>query len=673
MMKTFGYYRMAAVSPRVRVAQVDYNVAGLIAQMRVADSKGAAVVVFPELCITGSSCGDLFLQPCLQRTALMGLRRFAEQTAECSAVAVVGLPLAVGESLYNVAAVVRGGKVLGFVPKSVLPNGRDMYEGRQFRPAGDLRESVVSLPWCGEVPIGTDLLFCGEYDFIFGVEIGSDLWSVIPPGSFLALQGARLIVNPSAGNEVVGSADYRRSLVLQQSARCMAAYVLSAAGVGESTQDGVQGGHALIADNGKLVSENERFTRDGSIIYADVDLSRLANLRMASGTFGNERSCARLAPVRRIPLGEVNETMDLSYALLDSRPFVPSPEKMETQCEEVLNIQAAALAKRVEHSRAQTLVLGVSGGLDSTLALLVCVRACRLLGLDPSCILAVTMPGFGTTGRTYNNSIAMMRAMGVTSKEVNIREACLLHFHDLDFDPELRTNTYENVQARERTKILMNLANKTGGMVVGTGDLSEVALGWSTYNGDHMSMYGVNCSVPKTLIRCLLAHEARRCSPELAATLRDVIDTPVSPELLPPAVDGSMEQKTEDILGPYDIHDFLLYHFFRYGAEPEKLRFLAHKAFDCEFDEKLIDRTLLTFYTRFFRQQFKRSCVPDGPKVGTVALSPRGDWRMPSDACEDVWTSQLDYINSNAFQVCRIVNSTDRTRPSSTNATTGPC
>lgn len=642
MMKTYGYYRLAAATPRVRVAHVDFNVAELVGTMKSAVSGGAAVVVFPELCVTGASCGDLFFQPRLQQAAVRGLLRFAEETAALNAVAVVGLPLLVEDALYNVAAVVKQGRILGFVPAGIVGAFRDSDAARRFRSAEELRVDAVEIPGQGLVPLGADLLFSDGADLCFGVEVGEDSGSVIPPSARLALQGARVILNPAAAPELVGSADYRRRLVTGLSSRCVAAYVHASAGVGESTQDAVCGGQALIACRGRLLAENERFSRESGIIYADADLAWLGNARLSDSSFNISRAQEMLPAVRRVQLGALDNCCDLQYAYLPARPFVPETENFSSRCEDILNIQAAALAKRVEHSHAKTMVLGVSGGLDSTLALLVCARVCRLLGRNNACILAVTMPGFGTTGRTYNNSVAMMQAMGVTLKEVNIREACLLHFKDLDFDPALRTNTYENVQARERTKILMNLANKTGGMVVGTGDLSEVALGWSTYNGDHMSMYGVNCSVPKTLIRCLLEYEARRSTPELAATLRDVVNTPVSPELLPPADDGTMEQKTEDILGPYDIHDFLLYHFMRYGAEPEKLRFLAQKAFAGEFEEALIDRTLRMFLTRFFRQQFKRSCVPDGPKIGTVALSPRGDWRMPSDACEELWTSQLN-------------------------------
>lgn len=609
----------------------------MVKAAREAAGKGAQVVLFPELGITGCSCADLFFQPALMLAARKGLGRFVAETSRLKSVCIVSLPLAVQDALYIMAAVVKGGRVLGLVPKSVLPNYREFYEKRQFCAAAQLPVRTMELPGCGEVPVGTDLLFADDDELSFGVEIGADLWSVIPPSSNLALQGARVIFNPCACDELAGSAAYRRQLVAQQSARCLAAYVLAGAGVGESSQDVVYGGHCLIADNGRLVTESKRFSRDTEIIYADVDLTRLAAARMSESSFHDSRALAAAAPVRRIAVGSVAASSDLAYASIPARPFVPTPEDSATRCEEILNIQACGLVKRMEHSHARTMVLGVSGGLDSSLALLVCERACKMMGIPTSTILAVTMPGFGTTGRTYNNAVALIRHIGADFREINIREACLLHFKDLEFDPSLRTNTYENVQARERTKILMNLANKTGGMVIGTGDLSEIALGWATYNGDHMSMYSVNCSIPKTLIRCLIEHVAAQSPAEMAATLRDINATPVSPELLPPAEDGTVDQKTEDILGPYDIHDFFLYHFIKYGATPAKLQALALLAFAGEYSQDLIERTLQTFIHRFFTQQFKRTCVPDGPKVGTIALSPRGDWRMPTDACSTVW------------------------------------
>lgn len=636
-MSVYGYYRFAAVVPPVKVADVEFNVTILVQKMREAVGQGAQVVLFPELCLTGYSCGDLFFQPLLQQSALRGLHRFADETAELDVPAIVTLPFVVGAGLFNVAAVVKGGQVAGLVPKSVLPNYREFYEHRQFRPAADLTEKRVLLPGFGEVPIGTDLLFEDSEGLCFGIEICEDLWSVLPPSSRLALQGAQVIFNPCASTELAGKAAYRRRLVAQQSGTCVAAYIFSSAGVGESTQDVVYGGHALMADNGRIVAESKRFRREGEMLLADIDTERLRALRMSESSFNENRLPAEWRTVRRLSVGALGGYCDLSYAAVEPRPFVPPPSVAAERCEDILDIQAEGLAKRVEHTQARSLVIGVSGGLDSSLALLVCARACKLLGLPTDIIRAVTMPGFGTTGRTYGNAVQLIRLLGCTFKEVDIREACLLHFRDLDFDPARRTTTYENVQARERTTILMNLANKTGGLVVGTGDLSEIALGWSTYNGDHMSMYAVNCSIPKTLIRCLISHVAAQSSAELAAVLQDINDTPVSPELLPPSEDGTIEQKTEDVLGPYDLHDFFLYHFIKYGAEPEKLRSLALRAFGDEYGSDLVEKTLRTFLRRFFMQQFKRSCIPDGPKVGTIALSPRGDWRMPSDASSSVW------------------------------------
>ena len=637
-MSTYGYYRLAAAVPQVRVADVDFNTDKLVAAAQEASRGGASVVVFPELCLTSASCADLFSQPCLLKAAESALCRFAEETADLPLVSVVGLPVMLDDMLFNVAAVVQGGFVRGFVPKSIIPDKRESYERRQFSPAGMLTRTEVRL--FGNffnVPIGTDLVFDAGDDLAFGIEIGDDAAALLPPSTRLALQGARVILNPAAPLALAGRADYTRNMVQARSGCCVAAYVHAGAGVGESTQDGVCGGSACIAVNGRLAAQNTPFCRELSVIYADVDMQRLSAARLSESSFRENLLLGEWPAPRRVICRVEERPCDLAYAYLPARPFVPCGADAAARCEEILNIQAAALAKRIECAYAKTLVIGVSGGLDSTLALLVCDRACKLLGRSNDCILALTMPGFGTTGRTYNNAVKMIQLLGCTFKEVNIKEACLLHFKDLDFDPALRTNTYENVQARERTKLLMNLANKTGGMVVGTGDLSEIALGWATYNGDHMSMYGVNCSIPKSLIRCLIEYAASQVGGELAEVLRDVNATPVSPELLPPADDGRIDQKTEEILGPYELHDFFLYHFIKYGAEPEKLRHLAIHAFSGEYDEALIDSTLRTFLRRFFTQQFKRTCVPDGPKVGTIALSPRGDWRMPTDVCGKLW------------------------------------
>ena len=635
-MATLGYYRLAAVVPHIHVADVKGNTKLLVAGAKDAAEQGAHAVLFPELSLTGYTCGDLFFHTDIQRAALDGLRELAEGTAGLGCVVITTIPLVVQEGLYNVAAVLQSGHLLGLVPKSVLPNYREFYERRQFRPAADLRVCSVCLEGFGEVPVGTDILFTDGAGFTFGVEVCEDLWSVLPPSSRLALQGARVIFNPCASTEMAGKAHYRRQLVAQQSGTCLCAYVLASAGVGESTQDVVYSGHALIADNGHIVAENKRFARETTLTCADIDLERLGAARLSESSYNENRLPQEWRQVRLVQLEPLSAECDLRFARLPKRPFLPSPIQMEERCEDILNIQAAGLAKRVEHMGAERLIIGISGGLDSSLALLVCARACEALKRDPSCICAVTMPGFGTTNRTHDNAVRLAQLLGVTFSEVDIREVCKQEFSMLEFDPSRRTTTYENVQARARTQLLMNLANMHNGLVVGTGDLSEIALGWSTYNGDHMSMYAVNCSIPKTLIRCLIAHVGRLSSPELAEVLLDIIDTPVSPELLPPADDGTMEQKTEDVLGPYDLHDFFLYHFIKYGAPRKKLLALAQKAWGEEYDSETIEKTLDTFLSRFYSQQYKRSCIPDGPKVGTISLSPRGDWRMPSDAALQV-------------------------------------
>ncbi len=636
-MATYGYYRLVAAVPPIRVADVPGNTEAIVNAAHDAADLGAHAVLFPEMSLTGYTCGDLFFQPTLQRAALSGLKSFAERTAELSCVFITTIPLVVQDALYNVAVVLQRGQVRGLVPKSVLPNYREFYDRRQFRPASDLRARHVELPGFGEVPIGTDLLFSDGEGLVFGVEICEDLWSVLPPSSRLALLGARVIFNPCASTEMAGKAHYRRQLVTQQSGTCLCAYALASAGVGESSQDVVYSGHALIAENGRIAAESERFSRSTTLTCADVDVERLSAARMSESSYNENRLPREWQDVRMIDLSPLPEECDLRFARLQKRPFLPSPAQTEERCEDILNIQATGLAKRMEHTGAKSLVLGVSGGLDSSLALLVCARACEQLSMDPSCIRAITMPGFGTTDRTHDNAVRLAQLVGASLVEVDIRDACMKEFDHLGFDPSQRTTTYENVQARERTQILMNMANMHRGLVVGTGDLSEIALGWSTYNGDHMSMYAVNCSIPKTLIRCLIAHVGRSSSPDLADVLQDIIDTPVSPELLPPSDDGTVEQKTEGLLGPYDLHDFFLYHFIKYGASPQKLLELARRVWNHDYDEETIQRTLGTFLHRFFAQQYKRSCVPDGPKVGTISLSPRGDWRMPSDASSRVW------------------------------------
>lgn len=631
-MNKLGYYRLAAAVPQVRVADVEFNYQAVCAAVLQAAEAGASAVVLPELCLTGAGCGDLFLRPQLLQSAQEALAKVVESSAESGIVVVVGLPLPVGDSLYNVAAVIKDGELHGFVPKTCL----NTEQRRVFAVPSTLRTNEVQLADGLEIPIGTDLLFTDAEGMTFGVEFGDDARSVVPVGNNLACQGARALLIPAAAADTAGSAAACRQALQQHSATCTAVCVYASAGIGESTQDSVCSGQALIADDATVVAENQRFSRDLSLTYADVDLEALGYKRAKNSMFRDSSQAFAADSLRVVRVGAVTGDCDLTYAHLPSRPFLPA-ENDTAACEEMLQIQTVALAARMERSYSKRLVLGISGGLDSTLALLICARVCKWLGLPPETILAITMPGFGTTGRTYQNAVDMIRLVGAELREINIKDACLQHFKDLDFDPSRRTTTYENTQARERTQILMDLANAQSGMVVGTGDLSEIALGWSTYNGDHMSMYGVNCSIPKTLMRTLIAHEASLSTPELAATLQDVIDTPVSPELLPPADDGSMDQKTEDILGPYDIHDFLLYHFIVNGADTAKLRCLALHAFADEFPEEVVDKTLSMFMRRFFSQQFKRSCSPDGPQVTDVALSPRSSWHMPSDACGKVW------------------------------------
>ena len=634
----FGFYRLAAAVPELKVAAVGHNLEKILESYFAACDAGAAATVFPELSLTGYSCGDLFFQRRLLERAESAALEAVNATAGRNSILIFGIPLQVEDAIYNVAVVAQNGMARGIVPKSLLPNYREFYEKRNFVSGAGIRERMVNfnrLP----VPFGTDLIFDGGNGFRFGIEICEDLWGVLPPSGPLALGGARVIFNLSAGTELASKAEYRRELVRQQSARCLAAYVLSSAGVHESTTDVVFGGHAVIAENGRLAAENVRFDRSGSVIYADVDVERLGAARLSESSFHDNQ----LPPgtrFRTLMLPEVPGSPDFRYAWNPPRPFVPeNAADRRERCSEILSIQVAGLAKRVEHMGAKKLVIGISGGLDSTLALIVSSECCRLLGRPASDIEARTMPGFGTTGRTHRNSVELCRLLGVHLREVDIRPACLLHFKDIGHDPAVLSSTYENVQARERTQILMDLANEYGGMVVGTGDLSEIALGWSTYNGDHMSMYAVNCSIPKTLIRFLIETTAERSEPELAAVLRDVIATPVSPELLPAASDGSIEQKTEDLIGPYELHDYFLYHFVKYGADPRKILALAADAFRGKFDEAEVEKWLRVFLRRFFQQQFKRSCIPDGPKVGTIALSPRGDWRMPSDA---IWSEWLE-------------------------------
>jgi len=627
----FGYHRVAAASPKLIVADVEFNAAEISRLIGDAESDNAALLLLPELAVTGYTCADLFHNTTLLDGTGTALAEIADATRNKCVVCVVGAPLRNNGRLYNCAVVIQNGAVLGVVPKIHLPTYREFYERRWFASGA---ETFGSMKLLGvDVPFGVDLLFEGEGDFIFGIEICEDLWSVIPPSSHQAVAGATILLNLSASDELVAKAEYRRGLVRSQSARCVAGYVYASAGVGESTTDLVYGGHLLAAENGSIIAENTRFSRESSMITADVDCERMTQTRMTETSFDQYD----LPLFRRVALGALN-SIDEIRRTFSPTPFVPAdPDARAKRCEEIFSIQTAALAKRLEHVGAEKAVVGVSGGLDSTLALLVIAETFKLLGRSTSDAVTVTMPGFGTTGRTLDNAVELCSIIGADLRKIDITEAAELHFRDIGHDPAVLDVTYENVQARERTQILMDIANRERGILVGTGDLSEIALGWSTYNGDHMSMYAVNCGVPKTLIRYLISWVADNSLEKLRSVLLDVIDTPVSPELLPKNADGAIAQKTEDILGPYEAHDFFLYHIVKYGASPEKTLHLAKLAFDGKYTERELSEYLATFIKRFFANQFKRSCIPDGPKVGTIALSPRGDWRMPSDASSALW------------------------------------
>lgn len=631
-----GFIKVAAATPDIRVADVDYNKGQIIKQMDEAAEAGAKIIVFPELCITGYTCSDLFLQDILLNSAKKALVKIAEHTKNLDALVFVGVPIAVGGELYNVAAALNHGNILGFTTKSFLPNYGEFYEMRQFRPGPKKAEKIL---FGGkEIPFGPQLLFVENQmaNLIVSAEICEDVWSPVPPSIEAAREGATVIVNCSASDETIGKASYRESLISGQSARLISGYIYANAGEGESTTDLVFGGHNLIAENGTILAEAKRFSN--GIIYTEFDVQKIANERRKNTTFTETQE--HVLP--RIPFG-LEQTETILTRTFPSRPFVPRDDQERTKrCEEILTIQAMGLKKRLAHTHAKSAVVGISGGLDSTLALLVTAKAFDALGLERSGITAVTMPCFGTTDRTYQNACKMSLKVGATLREVRIGDAVMQHFKDIGHDPQDHSVTYENSQARERTQVLMDIANQTGGLVIGTGDMSELALGWATYNGDHMSMYGVNASVPKTLVRHLVHYFADTCEDSsLKEVLYDVLDTPVSPELLPPK-DGEIAQKTEDLVGPYELHDFFLYYFLRMGYEPGKIYRIAKLSFAGEYDDETIYKWLRTFCWRFFSQQFKRSCLPDGPKVGTVALSPRGDWRMPSDACVALWIQNLE-------------------------------
>ena len=631
-----GFVKVAAATLDIRVADVEFNTQNIINAMEEAQKNGAKILVFPELCVTGYTCSDLFDHSVLLKASRKALLEIAENTNDKDMLVFVGAPLEVNGKLYNVAAAMNQGEIIGFTTKTFLPNYGEFYEMRQFTPGP---QTVREITFEGKkIPFGPQILFQAEgmEELVVAAEICEDVWSPVPPSIQAALEGATVIVNCSASDETIGKDTYRRALISGQSARLISGYIYANAGEGESTTDLVFGGHNIIAENGTILKESSRYVNE--IIYSEIDLQRITGERRKNTTFQplDEETLVR------VPF-TVEETKTFLTRTFPKKPFVPSDEQTRAQrCEEILTIQAMGLKKRLAHTNARTAVVGISGGLDSTLALLVTARAFDMLGRDKKDIIAVTMPCFGTTDRTYQNACEMSKKVGATLIEVPIADAVNVHFRDIGHDPEDHSVTYENCQARERTQVLMDIANKTWGMVIGTGDLSELALGWATYNGDHMSMYGVNASVPKTLVRHLVKYAADDTKDEaLKNVLYDVLDTPVSPELLPPK-DGDIAQKTEDLVGPYELHDFFLYFMLRFGYEPSKIFRIACMTFDGEYDKETIFKWLETFCRRFFSQQFKRSCLPDGPKVGTVALSPRGDWRMPSDACVAVWMKDLE-------------------------------
>ena len=632
-----GFVKAAALTPGIRVADTGYNAGQIKKNMDEAAEQGAKIIVFPELCITGYTCGDLFLQETLLEGAKEALKDIAAHTRGKDALIFVGLPLEMEGKLYNTAAVLHDGKILAFVPKATIPNYGEFYEVRHF--AAGRKEAGTILFDGEEIPFGTHILF--RCDAIEGLQVGceicEDIWAPDTPSTAHAVAGATVIVNLSASNETVGKDSYRADLVKSTSARLICGYVYSSAGEGESTQDLVFNGHNMIAENGTILAQARRFENES--IYGEIDIHRLRHERRRMNTFVQDSKGYLVIPVHM----EKEETC--LTRTFDPLPFVPSDEaRRNHRCNEILSIQSFGLKKRYEHTGAKTAVVGISGGLDSTLALLVTVRAFDMLGLPRENIHSVTMPCFGTMDRTYDNACKLARTLGTTLSEVNIREAVSLHFKDIGQDSGNHDVTYENSQARERTQVLMDIANKVGGLVIGTGDMSELALGWATYNGDHMSMYGVNGGVPKTLVRHLVKYYADTCdNEELREVLLDVLDTPVSPELLPP-VDGQISQKTEDLVGPYELHDFFLYYMLRCGFEPSKIYRLAKQSFAGQYEDAVILKWLKNFYRRFFQQQFKRSCLPDGPKVGSVAVSPRGDLRMPSDACATLWLEQVEAL-----------------------------
>lgn len=640
----YGFVKVAAAVPHVQVADCFYNTQQIKALMQKASEKGVQIIAFPELAITAYTCLDLFAQQTLLQNAEKALLKLVSDTANLNLLTLVGTPLVSGNQLINAAVVFQGGKILGVVPKTYLPNYKEFQEQRWFASATDLQETTITIG-NEQYPLTSHQLFTAGQVSV-GIEICEDLWVPVPPSSILAMEGANILINISASNELIGKHTYLRSLICQQSARCMAGYIYASAGFGESSTDLVFAGNGMIAENGNLLEESPRFTREEQLIISEIDIDNLQYDRRINTSFMQGLSEYRTNQVVETPfaLTDGSGKTELTRPI-DPHPFVPSGDALKERCEEIFHIQVAGLAKRIVHTHAKRAVVGISGGLDSTLALLVTVMTFDALKMPRNQILGITMPGFGTTDRTYTNAVNLIRSLGVTFREISIKDACLQHFKDINHDVNVHDVTYENSQARERTQLLMDVANQENGLVIGTGDLSELALGWATYNGDHMSMYGVNGSIPKTLVKYLVEWVAcNKVDESSRLTLLDIADTPISPELIPADENGNIKQKTEDLVGPYELHDFFLFHFLRFGASPSKIYYLAQKAFRDSYDKETIRKWLYTFFHRFFQQQFKRSCLPDGPKVGSISLSPRGDWRMPSDAVAKLWLEEIEVL-----------------------------
>lgn len=649
----YGFIKVASAIPSVKVGDCAYNTEEIEKCIAQAEGKGVEVIVFPELSITGYTCQDLFRQRLLLEAAEQSVMMLLDFTRQLDIIVIVGLPVMAGNLLLNCAAVIQKGDLLAFIPKTYLPNYNEFYEKRWFASSQDLNPTEIRFAGSSIKVTAQPTIFRTYTGATFGVEICEDVWAPEPPSTRLALMGADMIFNLSASDELIGKHSYLCSLLSQQSARTMSGYIYSSSGFGESTQDVVYGGNALIYENGKCLAQSERFSFEPQMVIAQIDYERMRSERRVNTTFINAQRpnplTHTLPETRFVDCHSVDTRDFMLERQVDPTPFIPTSDDMKASCEEIFNIQVAGLAKRLVHTNCKTVVIGISGGLDSTLALLVCVKTFDKLKYPRMGIVGVTMPGFGTTDRTYTNALNLMKGLGITLREISIKDSVTQHFKDIDHDINVHDITYENGQARERTQILMDLSNKLNGMVIGTGDLSELALGWATYNGDHMSMYGVNVSIPKTLIKYLVQYVAdNEVDDDSRLTLLDIIDTPISPELIPADELGNIKQKTEDLVGPYILHDFFLYYVLRLGFRPSKIFLLAKKAFGAgsehQFDEDTIKKWLQTFLRRFFNQQFKRSCLPDGPKVGSVSLSPRGDWRMPSDASSALWLKEVEML-----------------------------